>query len=75
MNDKKQKITVPLSFNDMEMIMLGEEYNWTFPTQSGEEIDVCVRLEKQEDMDDIDQANDMVDGNGDMISLNDINDN
>lgn len=46
----KQKIVVPLSELDLEDLQHGEEFHWTFHSNTGEEIDVHVRPEIQEDI-------------------------
>ena len=43
---KNQSITIPMSENDLQELMNGEEFNWTFPTESGEEIDILIRPEE-----------------------------
>lgn len=47
---KNQKIIVPMSENDIQELQSGEEFDWTFPTENGEEIDVHVRQETDEDL-------------------------
>lgn len=47
---KNQKITIPMSEQDIWDLQAGEEFNWTFPTASGEEIDVLIRPEIEEDI-------------------------
>ena len=47
---ERQEITVPLSENDLQELQSGEEFNWTFPTQYGEPIDVVLRQETEEDI-------------------------
>jgi len=49
MAKKNQKIVVPMSEQDLEDLQNGEEFNWTFPTESGEEIDILIRPENEED--------------------------
>ena len=39
-----QKITIPFSQSDLEDLMSGEVFNWTF-----DGVDVCLRLETEED--------------------------
>ena len=71
---QKQKLIIPLSENDLQELEFGKEFHWTFTTNKGEDIDVHLRLETQEDIDgDVNQANDMIDGNGDMIDMDLIN--
>ncbi len=41
------KISVNLSNEDLEDLMCGKEFNWTFPTEQGEDID--IHLFKGED--------------------------
>lgn len=52
--NKKQAITIPLSENDIQELGSGEEYHWTFPTQCGQDIDVYLKPEEEEDYDDED---------------------
>ena len=42
-------ITVPLSESDLQELQSGEEFEWTFPDQKGELVDVIVRQETEED--------------------------
>lgn len=37
-----QKIIIDLSQNDLEDLMNGEVFNWTYTTDKGEEIDICL---------------------------------
>jgi hypothetical protein len=46
----KQKIVVPLSENDLSDLQNGEEFHWTFTTNKGEDIDVHVKPEMEEDI-------------------------
>ena len=46
---KNQEITIPMSEQDLWDLQNGEEFNWTFPTASGEEIDVFIRPEQEGD--------------------------
>lgn len=45
MPDEKQKITVPFSEEDMEDLRSWTEFNWTFPDQYGNDIDVLITKE------------------------------
>lgn len=45
------KIVIPMSEQDIDDIRAGEEFDWTFPTKNGREIDVVIRLEREEDID------------------------
>lgn len=47
---KNISIVVPMSESDCEEVRDGAEFNWTFTADNGQEIDVCVRLETQEDI-------------------------
>lgn len=49
---KKQRIVIPLSELDIEELQNGEEFNWTFTTDRGEDIDVFIRPEIESDIDD-----------------------
>jgi len=46
---KNQSITIPMSENDLWDLQSGEEFDWTFETESGESIDVHIRQETEED--------------------------
>ena len=45
-----QKITIPLSEEDLQDLQWGCTFDWTFPTESWEFIDVHLRPEEQEDI-------------------------
>lgn len=36
----RQSLSIPLSSNDLDDLMSNEEFNWTFPTNLGEDIDI-----------------------------------
>jgi len=55
-NEPNQKIIVPISQSELEDLMRGEDFNWTFPTGSGELIDVHLELEEDGDMDEDDDS-------------------
>ena len=44
-----QKITVPLSQEDLEDLLSGESFDWSFPDQNGVWIDVIVKPSEEED--------------------------
>jgi len=44
-----QKITVPLSEEDLQDLLNGEEFDWSFPTEKGEWIDVHVIPSEESD--------------------------
>ena len=47
---KNQEITIPMSKQDLWDLQNGhEEFHWTFPTASGEMIDVFIRPEQEGD--------------------------
>jgi len=46
---KNQEITIPMSEQDLWDLQKGEEFNWTFKTESGEMIDVFIRAEEEGD--------------------------
>lgn len=43
------KIVIPLSEADLQELMAGEEFRWTFTTDKGQDIDVLLRPEAEED--------------------------
>jgi len=45
MPDERQKITVPLSEEDIEDLWYWAEFNWTFPDQYGNDIDILITNE------------------------------
>ena len=47
-----QGITVPVSEEDIQELQNGEEFTWTFRTDFGENIDVLLRQELEEDLED-----------------------
>lgn len=49
---KNQKIIIPLSETDIDDLHNGEWFNWTFTSDRGEPIDVCIRPETESDIDD-----------------------
>lgn len=40
-----KKIIVPISEEEMEQLRIGEVFNWTFPTEENEMIDIIIKLE------------------------------
>jgi hypothetical protein len=44
------KLVIPLSQNDIEELMNGETFDWTFKTSLGMKIDVHLRPETEEDI-------------------------
>lgn len=49
---KNQKLTIPFSQSDIEELHGGEEFNWTFTTDRGEEIDIHIKQEEESDIED-----------------------
>lgn len=45
----RQSITIPMTEQDCEEVMQGEEFHWTFPDQNGVDINVIIRAETDED--------------------------
>ena len=45
---KNKKITIPLSEEDIRDFQMGRKAEWTFPTEKGELIDVCLYNEEFE---------------------------
>lgn len=43
------KMTIPFSENDLHDLQNGEEFNWSFLTDTGVEIDILLRVETDED--------------------------
>lgn len=51
-NAPNKCIIIPVSENDAYDIINGETFNWSFPVEgSNEWVDVCIRLETDEDID------------------------
>lgn len=48
-DNMKQHITIPMTEQDCEEVMQGEEFHWTFPDQNGKDISVTIRAERDED--------------------------
>ena len=46
---KNQEITIPMSEQDLWDLQNGEEFNWTFTTDKGEDIDILIRAEEEGD--------------------------
>ena len=44
-----QKLKIPFTENDIEELMNGEEFHWTFETEKGESIDVHIFKEEFSD--------------------------
>ena len=47
--DEKQKITVPMTESDLQDVLNGDTFDWTFEDQNGKLIDVHVRPQTEED--------------------------
>lgn len=45
---QKQKLTIPFSEGDVQEMMSGEEFNWSFETDKGEEIEINIVHEEVE---------------------------
>lgn len=46
---KNQKLVIPFSDEDIWELQNGEEFDWTFTTNEGEDIDILIRKEVDED--------------------------
>jgi hypothetical protein len=46
-----QKIIIPMSETDIEELREGTDFHWTFTTDKGESIDVHIRPETEDDID------------------------
>lgn len=42
----KQEVTIPFSENDIQELQSGEELNWSFPNQYGEDIEIFITQEE-----------------------------
>lgn len=49
MSKNNARIVVPMSESDLQELLSGQAFNWTFTADNGVDIDVCVRLETDED--------------------------
>lgn len=49
-NKKNQKLVIPFTENDIQELGSGEEFNWTFETDKGESIDIHIKQETDEDI-------------------------
>ena len=48
--EETQKLEIPFSESDVQEMVSGEfEFEWTFPTDKGEDIDVLIRPEQDSD--------------------------
>lgn len=45
---RKQKLTIPFTQADCEELASGEEFNWCFETNKGENIEIYIIHEEQE---------------------------
>ena len=50
---KKQTLTIPFTENDIQELQSGEEFNWSFETDKGEEIEIYIIHEVDEEYDEI----------------------
>lgn len=48
-NKKNQSITIPMSESDLQELLNGGDFHWTFPTENNEDIDVFIRPEQDSD--------------------------
>ena len=48
--NKNQKLVIPVSEQDIYDLQNGEEFDWTFTTDRGEDIDILIRLEVESDL-------------------------
>lgn len=62
------KMVIYFSEQDLQDLINGEQFQWTFPTDRGEDIDVLLRGETQDDLEDVDEADEFaitdIGGNG-----------
>ncbi len=58
---KNPKLVIPFTSNDLEELMSGETFKWTFATEEGQDIDVLLRLETESDIEDEDNTPDTSD--------------
>ena len=45
-----EKIIVAFSESDLQELMNGDEMTWRFPLEEGREVELLLRLEREEDM-------------------------
>lgn len=60
------KLIIPFSEGDLQDLINGEEFRWTFTTDKGQDIDVLLRSETQDDLEDLSELDDHIIDNGDV---------
>ncbi len=58
--EKNPKLIIPFETSDIEELMNGETFKWTFTTDKGQDIDVLLRLEKSNDIEEDEPEDDNV---------------